>query len=186
MNYPVKSTLNRWLWALPLLCCLPGEAATIYKTVDENGMVSFSDTLPPGDTPVETVIIEEQAAPPSELTEQRLKDMRETTDRMVADRMAREEHRAELRRLEAEAEAQQSAQEVSEYYDYPTVYWGNTYDPVRRPWRRHDHRRPAQPIAGPPLRPPAQNLPRTELTGNNYPASLIRRGYDPKVRAALR
>jgi hypothetical protein len=47
----------RWLPALVLLCCLPAGAATVYRTVDEHGVVSFSDTRPAGDTAVETMVI---------------------------------------------------------------------------------------------------------------------------------
>ena len=92
----------RWLPALVLLCCLPAGAATVYRTVDENGVVSFSDMRPAGDTPVETMVINAQAPQVSEAAQQRLQDMRETTDRMATDRMAREKHRAEMRQLQAQ------------------------------------------------------------------------------------
>jgi len=171
-----------WLPALSILCCLPVCSATIYKSVDENGVVIFSDTMPPEDVLVETLEIEVQA-PPEGLEAQRLQDMRETTDRMVADRMAREKHRAELRQLDAQTEAQQSSQDVADYYEPTTIYTGGYYGyPIRRPWRRHDHPRPNHPVTRPPLRPPVTE----RLPGNDYPASLIRKSYDPKVRAALR
>lgn len=170
-----------------MLWCLPGFAATIYKSIDENGVVSFSDTKPTEDILVETVVIDEQAASPGGQEQQRLQDMRETTDRMVADRMAREKHRAELRQLDAQEDARQAAQDVPDYVDNAPIYTGYYDYPVRRPWRPH-YPRPDHPIAHPPLRPPVPQHPpgMRPLPGNDYPASLIRKSYDPKVREAFR
>lgn len=183
-----RAHLFGWLSALSLLCGIPALAATVYKTVDDNGVASFSDTPPAEDVVVETVIIEAPAPLSTELTQQRLDDMRETTDRIVADRMAREKHRAELRSIELQRNAQSTAQETGEYYDETTVYTGYGPYPVRRIWRRPNHpSHPGHPIARPPLRqpaPPAHPGIRP-LPGNDYPASLIRRHYDPKVRAAF-
>jgi hypothetical protein len=176
------SNITIWLPALSLALCTSALAATVYKTVDDKGVVSFSDTLPAANLVVETVVIEEQIPPSSELTEQRLEDMRETTDRMVADRMAREKHRAELRTLDLQRSALQAQQQTPDYYDTTTVYNGYAPYPVRRQWRRPNY--PQHPI--PPLLHPAPVLPgATPLPGNDYPASLIRKGYDPKVRAAF-
>jgi hypothetical protein len=177
MNHSRK---HHWLSALSLLCCLPGFAETVYKSVDDSGAVSFSDTRPTGDILVETVVIEVPASPSSDLTEQRLEDMRETTDRMAADRMAREKHRVELRQLDAQKYAQKSSQDLTEYYDTTTTYSGYYPYPARRAWRRPN--RPAHPIARPPLLSPTPH----RLPKHDYPASLIRKSYDPKVRAALR
>ena len=193
-----SSTKHRWLPALALLCCLPGLAATVYKTVDEDGVVSFSDIKPAGETPVETLVIDARAPQVSEAERQRLQDMRDTTDRMAADRMAREKHRAELRQLQAQTQAQYPPQypadDNSGYRGYSTGYSGYYNYPARRPWKRRHKPRPEHPIAGqpiarPPLRLPAQGHSsdiRTSLPGNNYPASLVRKSYDPKVRAAFR
>jgi hypothetical protein len=177
MNHPRK---YYWLPALSLLCCLPGLAETVYKSIDDNGVVSFSDTRPPGDILVETVVVDVPAPPSSKVTEQRLADMRETTDRMASDRMAREKHRAELRQLDAQKYADAASQELVEYYDPVIVYSGDYRRPVG-PRRRH-HNRPAYPVASPPLLAP---MPLEQPT-YDYPASLIRKSYDPKVRAALR
>lgn len=169
------------LSALSLLCCLPAAAATVYKSVDDSGVVSFSDTPPTGDVLVETVVIEEQVPLSGDASQQRLEEMRETTDRMVADRMARERHRAELRELNAREYAPAAPQQLDTYYDTPFVYTGFAGDnryPPRRNWR-HPHK-PQHPVA-PPLRPPAHYQPDFD-----YPAKLIRKSYDPKVRAAVR
>jgi hypothetical protein len=190
------STKHRWLPALALLCCLPGLAATVYKTVDENGVASFTDIKPTGESPVETLVIDARAPQVSEVEQQRLQDMRDTTDRMAADRMAREKHRAELRQLQAQTQAQPQypVDDNPGYWGYSSGYSGYYNYPARRPWGRKHRPRPEHPIAGrpiarPPLRMPAQGHSsdiRTSLPGNNYPASLIRKSYDPKVRAAFR
>jgi Domain of unknown function (DUF4124) len=178
----------QWLSALSLLCCLPSFATTIYKSIDENGVISFSDARPAEEILVETVVIDDQMTPPSGQEQQRLQDMRETTDRMVADRMAREKHRAELRQLEAQTDAQQAAQNIQDNYDNAPIYTGYYNYPVRRPWWPPQRPWPDHPIACPPLRPPVNKLPPgiRPLPGNDYPASLIRKSYDPKVREALR
>ena len=193
---------HRWLPALTLLCCLPSLAATVYRTVDDNGVVSFTDIKPTSEAPVETLVIDARAPQVSEAERQRLQDMRDTTDRMAADRMAREKHRAELRQLQAQTQARYQPQYQQEYpVDNSPVYWGYSsrysgyYNyPARRPWKRRHKPRPGHPIAGhpivrPPLLLPAQRHSsdiRTSLPGNNYPASLVRKSYDPKVRAAFR
>ncbi len=201
---------HRWLPALTLLCCLPGLAATVYRTVDDSGVVSFTDIRPTGEVPVETLVIDARAPQVSETQRQRLQDMRDTTDRMAADRMAREKHRAELRQLQAQTQARyQPPQEYPAdnnpvYWGYSSGYSGYYNYPARRPWKRGHRPRPEHPIAGhpiaghpisgqpiarPPLRLPAQGHSsdiRTSLPGNNYPASLVRKSYDPKVRAAFR
>ena len=182
-----RSLRLRTLSAVSLLCCSSAMAATIYKSVDANGVVSYSDTKPENEVLVETIEIEVQQPQSSELTEQRLQDMRETTDRMVADRMARERHRAEMRELDAQTAAQRAAQDIPDHYDSPVTYGGYYPYPVQRPWLRPPHHRPEHPIVRPPLLPPAYNRPSSTrpLPSNDYPASLIRRHYDPKVRASL-
>jgi hypothetical protein len=135
---------------LTLLFSTAGQAATVYKTVDEDGVVSFSDTKPVSEEPVETLKINAQAPPVSAEEQQRLEDMRETTDRMAADRMAREKQRAEVRQQQA-----QTAPAQPDYTDYMgsgrnSDYYGYYGYPVRRPVVRP---RPVHPIARPPVRP---------------------------------
>jgi hypothetical protein len=168
---------------LALLYGLPTAAATVYKSVDENGVVTYSDTRPAQDIGVETMIIDVDAP---ELTEQeqqqRLVDMRETTDRMAADRMAREKHRAEMREIQAQTAAQQAP--YPEYYDSPTIYSGYYDTPVRRPWRHPGYLRPEHPMPRPPLRPPGHNV--RPLPDNNFPAPHIRPLFTPTVRGGPR
>lgn len=181
-----KKTRNRQVrpqrLCAPLLALLiagPLSAATVYKTVDENGVVSYSDTAPAIEQEAEVMVIDVPAPQDSESAQEQLEAMRETTDRMVADRQQREKHRAEMRKLQAESEPQ-----VIEYgapADSGGIYTGYYPYPVYRP-------RPTHPIARPPLRPrPPGYPPRGDIIspGHDYPASLIRRGYSPEVRAAF-
>jgi len=160
-----------------LVCGLPLHAATVYKSVDENGVVSYSDTRPEGEVDVETLLIEVQDPDLTETEQQRLEAMRETTDRMAADRMAREKQRTELRQQRAQEQPLQAPPTyIIDSGGYPVYY---PY-PVRRPgWNRP---RPTHPIAHPPMRPPR---PVPYSGGHDYPASLVRKGYSPPVRAAF-
>lgn len=143
--------MQRFLLAMLLACSTTSLATTVYKTVDENGVVSFSDT--PTEADAEVVKI---ATPPAQSPEKHLADleaMRETTDRMAEDRREREKHRAELRQLAAQNSIPQyPVQPVSNDYYYPIYsprYPGNgrpPYHPGHRP-------EPEHPIARPPLLP---------------------------------
>ena len=153
------------------------QAATVYKSVDENGVVSYSDTQPEGEVDVETLVIEVQDPELTETEQQRLEAMRKTTDRMAADRVAREQQRAELREQRAREQAVQAPPTyIIESGGYPVYY---PY-PVRRPGWNRPH--PTHPIARPPMRPPG---PVPYSGGHDYPASLVRKGYSPQVRAAF-
>jgi hypothetical protein len=131
---------------LPILLIAYGgtvlAATKVYKTVDENGVVSFSDTSPEqGDAEVLKI---NAATPEPDVDRQaNLDAMRETTDRMAADRREREKHRAELKGIAAEKKAAITPQPV--YTNYYPVYPGNYLNPGRP--------RPEHPIARPPLRP---------------------------------
>ncbi|MEQ8264511.1 DUF4124 domain-containing protein [Pseudohaliea sp.] len=142
------------LRALCLACCLipclPGaqaEPTTVYRTVDAQGNVTFSDQ-PPADGPAEVLSID--VPPPADpvVLEERLEAMRETTDRMAADRRARESQRAEL------AAARQPAPEpepepVPRTLVVPAapLYGWPGYRP---PWR------PRPPVRPHPVHPPLQ------------------------------
>jgi len=168
---------------------------TVYKTVDAKGVVTYSDTPPPQGAEVETLVIDVQAAEPSQGAQDQLEAMRETTDRMVADRQQREQHRAEMRKLQSESRPQAVDDSATAGYDgtYTGYYPYNYPYPVYRP--RPGHRpgggywpRPEHPIARPPLRPrPPFRIPAEDIIspGYDYPASLIRRSYSPEVRAAF-
>jgi len=159
-------------------------ATTVYKTLDENGVVSYSDTPPVEEVPVETMVIDVQAPQLNETAQDQLEAMRETTDRMVADRQQREKHRAELRQQQAQSQAPPQVVQYTNPDSYTGISSGYYPYPVYRPGHRP---RPGHPSVRPPLRPhkPVQLPAQIISPGHNYPASLIRRGYSPPVRAAF-
>ena len=131
---------------LPILLIAYGgtvfAATKVYKTVDENGVVSFSDTSPAqGDA--EVLKIHSATPQPDADQQANLDAMRETTDRMAADRREREKHRAELKEIAAKQKAATTPQPV--YSNYYPVYPGNYLSPGRP--------RPEHPTVRPPLRP---------------------------------
>ncbi len=63
---------------------------TVYRHVDENGVVTFSDTPPDASVEAEEMRIQAQTAQDPNAYLQNLDAMRESTDRMVADRQERE------------------------------------------------------------------------------------------------
>jgi hypothetical protein len=158
-------------WALSI------SAETVYRSVDENGVVSYSDTRPAGAVDVETLVIDVPAPQLTETEQQRLAEIRETTDRMVADRQQREKYRAELRQQQA------ASQPRAVEYVLPPSY-GSSYYPVYYPYPVHRPGwRPDHPGFRPPLRPEPPG--KVISPGYDYPASLVRRGYSPQVRAAF-
>lgn len=160
---------------------------TVFRTVDESGVVSFSDTPPEGDTPVESITIDAPAPQSPETARQRLEDMRETTDRMAADRREREKHRAEMRELYARSQPTPQPQySEAGYYDpYYPVY--TTRRTTRKgyyggiPWRPGygDRPRPEHPIARPPGRPGGSYRPGANVNlGSN--SQLMRPIVSPR------
>jgi cell division protein FtsN len=146
------------LAALLVCSCGVAQAQTVYKSVDENGNVTFSDTPPADDRVAEQLELNVPAPAAPEDQAQYLQDMRETTDRMAADRREREKHRAEVRELNARAQSytttgkSQSESTVDDYYTTVpgyTVRSGYYYGPHRPGYKP----RPEHPVARPPLRP---------------------------------
>jgi TolA-binding protein len=164
----VVASVTRSLAIIPALLLLAAVASAqqVYKTVDENGVVSFSDTPPADEQEVEVLQID---APPAQAPEDHLEQlnaMRETTDRMAADRREREKHRAELREINARSQ-QASESQVVEYRnttDYWPVYGAPGYGhPGRPPYRPGYRPRPEHPMARPPVRPPASSGSNSQL-----------------------
>lgn len=160
----------RHVFALALAAFLASAASatTVYRTVDRHGAVSFSDKPPAhSEIPAEELHIHTNTSS-DENTAVRLEAMRETTDRMAASRMARERHRAELRKLDAETNLSRAALDApypqEEYRTYEPLYVA----PYRRHHGGHKPRPPLRPVAAP--------------SRSSYPASLIRRHYNPQVR----
>jgi hypothetical protein len=129
------------------LLSLPVAAQTVYKTV-EDGVPTFSDA-PPAEGPAEVIEVHAPPAADDGLLEERLAEMRETTDRMASDRREREKHRAEMRALSAPDPASETI-----VVEQPSTLWAGGYWPgYSRPPNRP--RPPFRP--GPPQRP--QPLP---------------------------
>jgi hypothetical protein len=169
-------------------------ATTVYKTVDADGRVSFSDNPPlPAELAdaaaavqgvqimrIEVLDYSTPASRPSPLDSARLEAMRETTDRMAADRRERETHRARLR---AEAEAARAAANTPRYPTYDEHYYSvHPVYPVRTIVRRGTNLR--LPLLGrghhrlghvrPPLLPAQRDV---ASRYNEYPANLVRKHY---------
>lgn len=126
--------------------------ATVYKTVDDRGHVTFSDTPPEDGTAAETLQIRTAEPLTDEASQQRLEDMRETTDRIAAERRQREQHRAQLREEARKASQVADRAPVDRYYDQ--IYYPGYYPYPVYYQRRHHHRgpRPGHPDIRPPLR----------------------------------
>ena len=149
-----------------LLVTVFASAQQVYKTVDENGVVSFSDTPPADEQDVEVLEIKTPAAQAPEDHLERLDAMRETTDRMAADRREREKHRAELREINSRNQQALEPQVVEHRNttDYWPIYGGPVYGyPGRPPYRPGYRPRPEHPIARPPVRPPVSGGSNSQL-----------------------
>ena len=145
----------RTLGTIFLLFCLPCAAATIYKSVDARGRVTYSDQAPVETTVVDILEYTETAPTLAADDAARLTDMRETTDRMAADRREREASRARGREERVTTQIVQVQQEP----------W---YYPVYSRRRHHGFIRP------PVHRPLAVGH---SAIRSQYPASLIRQHY---------
>ena len=167
-------------------------ATTIYKSVDADGRVTFSDQPPPDEDVVDILEYRDPEPNTSALDRERIEAMREVTDRMAADRREREASRADARA----ARQQQAQPAYPQPYDYEAGYYGGYpgYYPVRRVRRPHPGLRPPYgpphvrpPIAHPPIaRPPQQSShpaqPRQAVGFNTHPANLVRRHYTSAAR----
>lgn len=137
------------------LGALAGETATVYRTVDEKGVVSFSDMPPLPGVEAEELTIDFASPQSAQEYQRQLEAMRETTDRMVADRRAREKHRAEMREIAAKAAAaERPAQPGYVENDNGGLYtpvWGYyRYPRVQPPWRPGYRPGPGYPVVPTP------------------------------------
>lgn len=124
-------------------------AQTVYKSV-EGGVTSFSDEPPiSGDS--EVLRIDVQEAANDGLLETRLTEMRETTDRMAADRREREQSRQE--RVTQQDRQQSHAPQPTEQ-NWGIGQWTSYAPGFRpRPWHPNTPWRPGLrplPVATPP------------------------------------
>ncbi len=132
----------RRLLAIALAGALPALGATVYKSVDADGKVSFSDTPPPAGSATEVIETRDTDAGPDPDAAERLQQMRETTDRLRADRLAREQERA---LPPAPAYPGYPEQEDSAQRDDEDRWLLPYYPPYRRWHGGGDHRPPPRP-----------------------------------------
>lgn len=156
------------LFPVVLLAAAIAQAQTVYRSVDEDGVVSFSDTPPAGEQAAEELEIDVPPPQDPQVYSQRLDDMRETTDRMAEDRRAREKHRAELRGIAARDAARPQSYQPDLVDQYSTSWSGTGgyyYQPGRPPWRPGYRPKPEHPIHRPPIH--VQPQPSHPLQGNS-------------------
>jgi hypothetical protein len=123
------------------------EPTTVYRSLDAQGTVTFSDQ-PPADTPAEVLAIDVPPAADPGLLEARLEAMRESTERMAADRRARESQRAQLaaaRQPEPVSEALSEPAPRTRVVPAAPLYGWPAY---HRPWL------PRPPVRPRPVQPP--------------------------------
>ncbi|MEM8501185.1 MAG: DUF4124 domain-containing protein [Pseudomonadota bacterium] len=121
-------------------------AKTVYKTVDTNGVVTFTDIKPAGDT-YEVLDFVEAPTKPDPMVAQRRADMA-----LLADKIRRE-RAASSRKKTRKRISKRATQQLVEYRYYPT--WSRTH---RRPNTQHQ---PVSQDIQPPL--PRRRLPHVTL-----------------------
>jgi hypothetical protein len=179
--------------ALLLSFAAAAGSTTIYKSVDGQGRVTFSDQPPDRGEVVDILEYSEPQPRPPALDLQRIEAMREVTDRMAADRREREASRARARAARQSRDSipayngdyDSSGDRYEDYYPYRRYHSG--FNPVRVIHKPPGHRRPGfrphhphPPIARPHPRPPAHTGRAAGF--NQYPANLIRRHYTSAAR----
>lgn len=138
---------------LLLSCGAAADSTTVYRVVDDDGVVGFSDTPPADPATAELIAIDTPQPVAAEESLQNLEAMRETTERMAADRREREARREAARQRVTHqpvvAGARQAQPEVRREYIYlpPQI--------PSRPWRPGLH---------PPQRPHPERPPRVQPT----------------------
>jgi hypothetical protein len=170
-----RASLTLLLFALT---ALPAAATTVYKSVDTNGVVSFSDQPPASGSDVEVLELNISSRQASALDSERLDAMRATTDRMAKDRREREK----LRLLARQQQFKPQPQQIVTYYPQPNGYSGYSN---RRSYGGHYRPKPEHPSVKPPHSQRPTTRPPAWQGVNDYPASLIRRKYSPRVRASF-
>lgn len=140
-NWRMVTPMRNWLLLVLIALTHLAVADTVYVT-REDGVTSFSDTPPAEGEALETITVQAPPASDPEQFEERLAQMRESTDRMAAERRAREKHRAELRAA-AREERQEPTQQPT---PGPVVVAGGGYWPgygvSPRPWHPGRPQRP--------------------------------------------
>ncbi|MAT50979.1 MAG: hypothetical protein CMK32_07335 [Porticoccaceae bacterium] len=137
MDTPSRPRLSCTLLPFALLAFFASsEAATVYKSVDADGNIAYSDRPPANYQQVEVIDIPE--APPATVpsSEELIKSLSNTTERLRADRLAREAERTPPTR---EYDYQGPPEERAEYRDDDWRYYAPYRDPYRY-YHRRNHR----------------------------------------------
>lgn len=168
---------------LLLLLCLPASAALsaqVYKYVDDNGNVTYSEIPPTGQEGVETVTVDPAVAPERlESAQERMQRMQALSSELAEARKGREEARAE----QLERQRPPAPQMVdygyrgSDRYPYfyaPWYFWPRPHlVGPRRPGFRHPGLKPRPPIERP--RHPGLK-PRPPIARPRHPGQWPRQG----------
>lgn len=138
-------TIGGLVFAAALPVSGQGEPLKVWRTVNAQGVVEFSDTPPPEGVAAEQ--LDMPALQPVDPLQSRanLEALRETTDRLAAERRARELPRSPIVVLEAAPAREPTppdAETLRQGIYFPPIYY-----PVRRP-PHHPHP-PLQPLAMP-------------------------------------
>jgi hypothetical protein len=157
--------------ALTALTCGTAGAATVYKHVDEQGNVTYSEVPPPKDGVEAVQVRPDLPAGRQEAEQERLQRMRQFSSELEESRRGREDARAEQRRQQPAAppQTQWSDDRSSDRYPYryfpqrPPLYPGRPPVGVRPPIAVPPIERPDGPaggIGGPIINRPVAPLAR--------------------------
>ncbi len=140
-----------WVLVAAVLACGPAAGAEIYRWVDENGVVNFSQTAPPPDVESSETVAVQDGRPSDWDPEADIYGVEEQAARMQAMREEMDEKREKMREQQRHQQTLTAPQyREPEPYGYP-VYWGIGMRPPLQP-------RP--PGVGPPVaRPPVARPP---------------------------
>ena len=139
-----------------LLTAVPAYAQEVYRWVDENGVVNFSDTAPAATAADVDILALENPTPASDDPGEDIYDVAGQAERMQAlrEEMARErEARRERQRESARPPVAQPSEVVR--YGYPYNYPGYPRPPARPPGKPPGRPTP-EPFDTSTLRPPGQ------------------------------
>jgi len=155
-----RASILLTLCSLGLACSCPVWAQQVYRWVDENGVVTFSDTAPAAASGEVDALTLEDSAPKDYDPEQDIYHVAAQAERMQAlrDEMAKER---EARREQQQRGPQQPAVEAQRGVNYGYPY---QYPAYGRPPYRPDR---------PPARPPERPTPEPDDTSTLRPLRPI-------------
>ena len=149
---------NTWVFVLAFLACGPVYANEIYRWVDENGVVNFSQTAPPSQDVAPEVVEIEEDRPSDWDPEADIYGVEEQAARMLARREEMDKKRQErIDQKNREQSLTAPQYREPETYNYP-FFWGTGIRPMPPLLPRPPVARP--PIGpGGPIRPPGPIIP---------------------------